>query len=134
MDFLIVSVSVRWNITKYKIQWVVVIHPHSDLQSALNLERSSHPEVLLGHLWNHTSVGMSVLLKICCIFSEHLFLRTILVGCFWLSLMLSIWICSPWIIDWNSISGFKDIAVFFIYLAKTVKLLIAAFNRFQYLT
>ena len=27
--------------------------------------------------------GMGILLKICCIFSEHLFLRTPLDGCFW---------------------------------------------------
>ena len=27
--------------------------------------------------------GMGVLVQICCIFSEHLFLRTPLEGCFW---------------------------------------------------
>ena len=32
---------------------------------------------------NFNKVGMGVLLYICCIFSEHLLLRTALGGCFW---------------------------------------------------
>ena len=33
--------------------------------------------------FNKSHFGMDVLLQICCIFSEHLFLRTPLDGCFW---------------------------------------------------
>ena len=73
--------------------------------------RSSHPEVILGkrvlktcskftgehpcrsaksHLKSH--FGMGVLLWICCIFLEHLFLGTPLDGCFW-------WYCG-WMDIW----------------------------------
>ena len=56
--------------------------------------RSGHPEVFLGkgrtpenmHLLK-SHFGMGVLLQICCIFSEHLFIRTPLDGCFWTSLL-----------------------------------------------
>ena len=41
---------------------------------AANLQENTHAEV---------QFGMGVLIKICCIFSEHLFLKTPLEGCFW---------------------------------------------------
>ena len=53
-------------------------------------QRSSHPEVFLGKVALQVKAtllkshfGMDVPLQICCIFSEHFFLGTPLVDCFW---------------------------------------------------
>ena len=44
--------------------------------------------------------GMGVLLYICCVYSEHLFLRTPLDSCFWFCLEI-------WFVTWRNISFLK---------------------------
>ena len=51
---------------------------------AANLQENTHAEVW----W--VKFSMSVLLQVCCIFSEYLFLRKPLDGCFWSSLFFTL--------------------------------------------
>ena len=50
--------------------------------------------------------GMGVLLYICCIFSEHLFLRTPLDGCLWIKQYNATTICSCKICKWANFRVF----------------------------
>ena len=55
-------------------------HRKVSWKQAANLQENIHAKV-----WFRIShFGMAVLLQICCIFLEHLFLRTSLEGCFWI--------------------------------------------------
>ena len=53
--------------------------------------RNTHAEVWFQQICKSTllkpHLGMDVLLWICCIFSEHLFLRTSLDGCLWINFL-----------------------------------------------
>ena len=55
---------------------------------AVNLQENTHAEVWFQYSCFATLLkshfGMGILLKICCIFSEHFFLRRPLSGCFWI--------------------------------------------------